>query len=142
MTAKEDTKQVPYFPLVPVGSVIDPYTRWYGRNLICVRLDPDSRLVCDGEKVINDLKKYASAFSVDNLSIVTHLETEIPRRIINRCDIHDGFVLTLRVISKKCQDGYDRLRGDIDRKFILVDGELLDEFRQASGEVLAILMKW
>ncbi len=72
---------------------------------------------------------------------MNHLESEVPGWIVDRCDIHDRFILTLCVIPKECQDGDDRGGDDVDGELVLVNRELLDEFGQTSGEVLAILVE-
>lgn len=72
---------------------------------------------------------------------LAHLESVRPGREIDSGNIHHGLVLTLGVVPEELNCRDDRLRSDIERQLVLVDRELLDVFRKASGEVLPILMK-
>ena len=45
------------------------------------------------------------------------------------------------MISEESEDGYYRLRDDVDGKLVFVDRELLDEFGKACGEILAIMVE-
>lgn len=45
------------------------------------------------------------------------------------------------MIPKEVNDRDNRLRRDVERQLVLVDGELLNVFREARGEVLPVLME-
>lgn len=45
------------------------------------------------------------------------------------------------MIPEEVNDRDDRLWGYVERQFILVNGELLNVFREAGGEVLPVLME-
>lgn len=77
-----------------------------------------------------------------SLQTATRLESVRLVREINSSNVHDRLVLTLRVITQESQSRDQSGRSDIKGEFILVDGELLDVFRETSEEVLTVFVHW
>ncbi len=101
----------------------------------------------DREQIVNDLGKGRrdqglSSFIVAGQRSDTHLESEVPRRIVHRRNVHHRLILTLRVIPQEGHNRNHRRRDDVDGEFILVHGELLDVFGETGSEVLTVLMEW
>jgi hypothetical protein len=54
---------------------------------------------------------------------------------VNTAYIHDALELALRVVAQEGESLYHARRRGVQCKFVFEDGELLDEFWQALGEV-------
>lgn len=67
----------------------------------------------------------------------THLEALLPGREVDRGNVNDLLVLALCVVAEEGEGGDDRLGRDVEGELVLVDGELLNVFRQAGGDVLS-----
>lgn len=101
VTSKEDTKHIPRLPFIPVCSTEDRNTAGYWVRFASIGLDANPPRMLDAQQVVNHLEAFLSFWE------------------INGGDVHDTFELTLRVISKKSQDGDDARRGDVQSEFIL-----------------------
>lgn len=66
VAGEEDTVHVPDLALVPVGTLEDGSCRGNGRDLVGVRLDTDTRLVGDGEEVVDDLRDMSTTAHCTN----------------------------------------------------------------------------
>lgn len=113
MAQEEDTKQIPDLTLVPICCTVDCRSTGHWCDLICVRLDPDPRVVLDTEQVVDDLKSLT------------------PERVVCTGDVHHGPKLSLRVVSQKSQRRDDGRWVDVEGELVLDDGELLDVLGQA-----------
>lgn len=141
MANKEDAKQVVDLSLIPVGTVIQAADARNRGGLVGVRLDPNARVVANTEQVVDDL------------------ESLVLGRVVDGSDIADLGVLGGGVVLEEREDGNDTLGRDVDGQFVLPDREstgvstttghngcknesiLLDVFRQARQQVLAVLVE-
>lgn len=102
---EEDTEQIVDFAFVPVGAVVQVAERWDGGGLVSVGLDPQARVVSDGEHV------------VDNL------EALVLGGVVDGGDVGDLGVLGGRVVLEEVEDREDTTWGDVDGELVLPDGE-------------------
>ena len=56
MVGEEDAVHVPDLTLVPVGRLVDIEARVDRRQLVCVRLDADSRVEAQREQIVDQLR--------------------------------------------------------------------------------------
>lgn len=107
----------------PVGTSEE----WSGarnrRDLVCVGLNTDSRIVLDAEKIVYDFESLASG------------------RVVCSRNVHDSLVLAIRVISEESEDWYDAFGRDVDAQLILVDRVLLDELGKGREKVGAVFVE-
>jgi hypothetical protein len=98
------------------------YTRGAGHriHLPSIRLDANPCCVPHAQQMIRDL------------------EPLIPSRIVRAADVHAGLELALRMVAQEGEHGDDASGGDVQRKLVAQDGELLDEFGEALEEVGAV----
>ena len=123
MATEEYTEQVVDFSFIPICTFIQRYDRRHRRGFVSVCLDPQPAIVSDTEHVVYNLETVVLGGEVDG------------------CDIGYHSVLGCGVILQEGEDRDDTLRTDVDAKFILPDGELLDVFRQTGHEVLAVIVE-
>lgn len=105
MVDKEDTKQIVHLSLVPVRTIVQAAYRWNRCGFVCVRLDPDSRVVADGQKVVYDL------------------EALVSRRVIDGGDIGDACEFGGCVVFEEGEGGNDAGWRDVNGEFVLPDRE-------------------
>lgn len=67
--------------------------------------------------------------------VVDNLEALVALGEVDGRNVHDTLELALRVITEEGENRDDRGGPDVERKFVLEDGELLDELGQALEEV-------
>lgn len=120
VTRKEDAKHVPHLPLVPIRSPEQPRGRGHRRDLVRVRLDPDPTVMRITQEVVD------------------HLEPVRTGRDVHGRNVHDALVLAPVVVPQELEHGEDAGGGGVEGEFVLVDGELLDVFRETGGQVLAV----
>ena len=63
--------------------------------------------------------------------VVDHLEPLLSFRIVRAADILAALELALRMVPEEGKNGNDARWADVEREFVLINGELLDEARQA-----------
>jgi hypothetical protein len=105
VTNKEDTEQIVDLAFVPVGAVVKVAERWNGGGLVSVGLDPQARVVADGEHVVNNL------------------ETLVLGGVVDGGDVGNLSVLGGSVVLQEVEDGEDTRRGNVDGELVLPDGE-------------------
>jgi len=115
MSIEENAIKIPGFPFVPVCTSENASCTWNGVCLTSLSLDPNSSLVFDAEKVVNDFKTLFTFWKVYTT------------------DVHDAFELTLRMVSQKCQKGNDGSGCNVKSELVFEDGELLNEFWKTLG---------
>lgn len=123
VTQEEDTKQVPNLPLVPIGGSEHTRRTWNRCDLICIRLDSDSRVELDAQQMVYDFESLGTC------------------GVVGSRDVHQRSELTLSVVSKESQGGDDGRWVDIECQFVLDDGELLDVFGEAGGDVRSVVVE-
>ena len=139
VTDEEDTKQIVDLTFVPVGAVVEIAERGDGGGLISVGLDPQTRVVADGEHVVDDL------------------EALVLGGVVNSGDVGDLGVLGGCVVLKEGEDGENTGRGNVDGELVLPDGEpgkhldivvstmvihiLLDVLGQTRHQVVAVCVQ-
>lgn len=96
VTDEEDTEHVVNLTLVPVGAVVEGCDGGYGRGLVGVGLDADTRVVADGEHVVDDL------------------EALVAGRVVDSGDVADLCELGGGVVFEEGEDGDDAVRRDVD----------------------------
>lgn len=62
---EEDTKEIVDLAFVPVGAVVQVAEGGDGSGLVSVRLDPQARVVADGQHVVDDLEALVLGGVVD-----------------------------------------------------------------------------
>lgn len=105
---EKDTEQIVDFAFVPVGAIVEVTQRWNGGGLVSVGLDPQARVVADGEHV------------VDNL------ETLVLSGVVDGGDVGNLGVLGGGVVLQEVEDGEDTRWGNVDGELVLPDGEPSD----------------
>ena len=102
---EEDTEKIVDLAFVPVGTVVEVAERWNGGGLVSVGLDPQARVVADGEHV------------VDNL------EALVLGGVVDGGDVGNLGVLGGGVVLQEVEDGEDTRRGNVDGELVLPDRE-------------------
>lgn len=108
VVGEEDTKQIPDFALIPVGTVVKAGDGWNGGGLVGVGLDTDTRVVADGQHVVDNLEALVAGGVVDSGNVA-------------HCGELGGCV-----VFEEAEDGDDARGGDVDGELILPDGEPVD----------------
>lgn len=70
--------------------------------------------------------------------VVDHFEPVRTGRDVHGGNVHDALVLAPVVVPQELEDGEDTRGGGVEGEFVLVDGELLDVFRETGGQVLTV----
>lgn len=70
--------------------------------------------------------------------VVDHLEPVRTGRDVHGRNVHDALVLAPVVVPQELEHGEDTGGSGVEGEFVLVDGELLDVFRETGGQVLAV----
>ena len=102
---EEDTEQIVDLTLVPVGAIVEIAEGGHRSGLVGIGLDPQARVVADGEHV------------VDNL------EALVLGGVVDGGDVGDLGVFGGRVVLEEGEDGNDAGRGNVDGELVLPDGE-------------------
>lgn len=105
MIHKEDAKQIVYLSLIPVRTIVQAAYRWYRCGFVCVRLDPDSGVVADGQEIVHDLEALVSG------------------RVIDCGDIGDAREFGSCVVLEEGEGGNDAGGRDIDGELVFPDRE-------------------
>ena len=108
MAHEQHPKEIIHLPFVPIRTIVEPGNAGDGRGFIRVGLDPNARVVADGEKVVD------------------HLEAVTAGRVVHCCYIADLRVLCRRVVLEEGKDGQDGRGRDVDCQLVFPDAELLD----------------
>lgn len=120
MSDEENTKQIVCLTFVPVGTIIETGDRWNRCNLVGICLDADTRVVVNGQQVVNDLKAVTSCW------------------VVNTSDVGDLSELRSCMILEKFEYRDDGRWSDIDCQLVFPDGELLDLFGKTRNKVLPV----
>ena len=123
MATEEHAEQVVNLSFIPIRAFIQRCDRGHRCCFVGVGLNSQSAIMSNTEHVINYLKSVILGWEVDS------------------CDIGYHGVLGCGVVLQEGEDRDYTLRTDVDAKFILPDGELLDVFRQTGHEVLAVIVE-
>jgi len=108
MAHEQHPKEIVDLPLIPIRTIVEPRNAGDGRGLIRIGLDPNARVVADGEEVVD------------------HLEAVTAGRVVHCRYIADLRVLRRRVVLEESEDGQDGRGRDEDCQLVLPDTELLD----------------
>lgn len=87
MAHEQHPKEIIHFPLIPIRTIVEPSDAGNGRGFVRVGLDPDARVVTDGEEVVD------------------HLEAVTAGRVVYCCYIADLRILCRRVVLEEGEDG-------------------------------------
>lgn len=120
---KKYAEEIIHLALIPICAVVQPGNAGHRRSFVGVRLDANARIVAYTEEIIDNFKALAPGGVVDG-GDVSH-----------RGELGGGMVFQER------DDGNDARGRDVDGQLVLPDGELLNVFREAGGEVLTVGMK-
>ena len=102
---EEDTEQVVDLAFVPVGTVVEIAERGHGGGLVSVGLDPQTRVVADGQHVVDDL------------------EALVLGGVVDGGDVGDLGVLGGSVVLQEVEDREDTGRRNVNGELVLPDGE-------------------
>jgi len=109
---EQHPKEIVHLPLIPIRTIVEARNAGDGRGLVRIGLDPNARVVTDGEEVVDNLEAVAAG------------------RVVHGCYVADLRVLCRRVVLEEGEDGQDGRGRDEDCQLVLPDAELLDVFRQ------------
>lgn len=123
MSGEEHAKHIPSLSLIPICTPEDRHTAGDCVGLGSVSLDPNSSCMLDTQQIVHDLEALFSLRKIDG------------------CDVDDALELALRMIPQERQDGNDRRGCDMENKFVLQDGKLLNELGKALSEIGAVGMQ-
>lgn len=70
--------------------------------------------------------------------VVDHLEPVRTGRDVHGRNVHDALVLAPVMVPQELEHGEDARGSGVEGEFVLVDGELLDVFRETGGQVLTV----
>lgn len=124
MVLEEHAEQIPHLPLIPIRAMEHGHRTRHRIRLVRIRLDPNAPRILDTQQMIH------------------HLETFLPLGEIDPADVHERLELALRVVAQEGEGGEDTGGGDVERELVFEDGELLDEFGQALGEVGTVVVQF
>lgn len=68
VTAEENTKHVPHFSFIPIGTSEKTGEGWHWRNFVGVCLYPDSVVVQVGQHVVDDLRRSGLAVAFEAMT--------------------------------------------------------------------------
>lgn len=123
MPHEKHPKQIIYFSLIPIRSIVKPRDARYRRGFVGISLHSDPRVVPDAKEVVDDFKALAS------------------RRIVYPCDVRYHGEFCSGVVFEKRDDWNNTGRRDIDCELIFPHRKLLDIFRMAGEKILTIGME-
>lgn len=124
MVLEEHPKQIPHLPLMPIRPMEHRHGAGHSVGLVRIRLHPDPPRMLHTQQMIHDLKPFLAL------------------RVVRTADVHESLELALRVVAQKGEGGDDAAGSDVQREFVLEDGELLDEFGETLGEVGTVVVQF
>ena len=147
MADKEHTKHVVDLTLVPVGAHVQAGNAGNRSDLVGVGLDADARVVPHAQQVVDDLKAHLARGEVDSGDIADLGELGIG--IVCGEGSATYYIPNSRpndppqdeLTLEERENGDDASGADVDGKFVLPDGELLDVLGQAAHEPRAVLVQ-
>jgi len=123
VTTEEHPVHVPYLPLIPIRASEQASYTGDVVGLASIGLDPDPALGAGTQKMVHDLEALLALWKIDG------------------SDLHQVFELALRVVAQEGQERNDGGGRGIEGELVLDYRKLLDEFREALGEVGAICVE-